>query len=143
MKENINMSAIIKKKESSINTIIGEKTIITGSLRLEGDIIIYGKISGDIETDGTITIFPGAEIKGNLQSANLNIGGHVEGDVIATGKVTLGDRSFLRGDIKAAQIVIEDGAVFEGLCEMHFPYPLKAQSLNVDQPTADDSNLPQ
>ena len=137
------MSAIIKKKESSINTIIGEKTIITGSLRLEGDIIIYGKISGDIETDGTITIFPGAEIKGNLQSANLNIGGHVEGDVIATGKVTLGDRSFLRGDIKAAQIVIEDGAVFEGHCEMHFPYPLEAQSPNAAKPAADDTNLPQ
>ncbi|HPC36666.1 MAG TPA: polymer-forming cytoskeletal protein [Candidatus Marinimicrobia bacterium] len=135
------MSAVIKKKEPSINTIIGEKTVITGNLLLEGDIIIYGKISGDIETDGTITIFPGSEIKGKLQGANLNIGGHVEGNVNVTGKVTLGDRSFLRGDIKAAQIVIEDGAVFEGRCEMHFPYPLEAKSPNPAQSPADDNNL--
>jgi len=117
------MQTVIRKKEPAINTIIGEKTTIAGNLHLEGDIIIYGKITGDIETDGTITIFSGAELKSNLNGLHLNIGGHVEGNINATGKVTLGDRAYLRGDIKAAQIVIEDGAVFEGRCEMHFTPP--------------------
>jgi len=135
------MSTIIKKKESSINTIIGEKTVITGNLRLEGDIIIYGKIAGDIETDGTITIFPGSSIKGNLQGAHLNIGGHVEGNIKAAGKVALGDRAFLRGDIKATQIVIEDGAVFEGRCEMQFTQPTEVQS-EVATDSLPDRQLP-
>jgi cytoskeletal protein CcmA (bactofilin family) len=117
------MSTVIKRKEPSINTIIGDRTVITGNLQLDGDILIYGKIHGDVITDGTISIFSGAEIKGILSGANLNIGGHVEGNINATGKVALGDRAFLRGDIKAGQIVIEDGAVFEGRCEMHFAHP--------------------
>lgn len=135
------MSTIIKKKEASINTIIGEKTVITGNLRLEGDIIIYGKIAGDVETDGTITIFSGSTIKGNLQGAHLNIGGHVEGNIKAAGKVALGDRAFLRGDIHATQIVIEDGAVFEGRCEMQFTHPPEIQRA-VETQSVPDRQIP-
>jgi cytoskeletal protein CcmA (bactofilin family) len=131
------MLEFIKKKGPAINTIIGEKTNIVGNLQLEGDIIIYGKIKGDIITDGTVTIFSAAEIKGNIEAAHLNIGGHVEGNINCQGRVALGDKAFLRGDIKATQIVIEDGAVFEGRCEMHFPPPhatIKAETQsNQDQ----------
>lgn len=137
------MSTVIKRKEPSINTIIGERTVITGNLHLEGDIIIYGKIHGDIITDGTITIFSGSEIKGKMNGANLNIGGHVEGNINAVGKVALGDRAFLRGDIKAGQIVIEDGAVFEGRCEMHFAHPAEAGAPAGTETIADDEQLPQ
>ncbi|MFH1213034.1 MAG: polymer-forming cytoskeletal protein [Candidatus Neomarinimicrobiota bacterium] len=137
------MTTVIKKKEQAINTIIGEKTVITGNLHLEGDIIIYGKINGDIDTDGTITIFSGSEIKGKLKGAYLNIGGHVEGNINAVGKVALGDRAFLRGDIKAAQIVIEDGAVFEGRCEMHFAHPSEPAPLTESQLPVGDDRLAQ
>ncbi len=136
------MLELIKKKEPAINTIIGEKTSITGNLKLEGDIIIYGKITGDVETDGTITIFPAAELRGNMIASHLNIGGHVEGNIKATGRVALGDKAYLKGDIKAAQIVIEDGAVFEGRCEMHFTPPYEPVAGNNTEESGPPSELP-
>lgn len=108
-----------KKKDTTINTIIGEDTVFTGNIQLNGNIIIYGQIIGDVSTGGTITLSTTAKIRGNLNGEDLNIGGAVDGNVSAKGKVILGEKALLKGDIKAAQIVVEDGARFEGSCFMN------------------------
>ena len=108
-----------KKKDTTINTIIGEDTIITGNIQLQGNLIIYGQINGDISTGGAITISTTAKIRGNLSGEDLNIGGDVEGNISGSGKVILGEKAQLKGDIQAGQIVIEDGAKFDGRCLMH------------------------
>ena len=110
---------MMKKKDTAINTILGEDTTITGNVQLKGNIIIYGKVTGDIYTDGTITVSTTARIHGQLNGENLNIGGKVEGNVVAKGKVFLCETALLKGDISASQIVIEDGARFEGSCSMN------------------------
>ncbi len=107
-----------KKKDTTINTIIGEDAIITGNIQLNGNIIIYGQINGDVTTDGAITLSTTAKIQGQLNGEDLNIGGEVEGNVTSRSKITLGNKAILKGDIKAAQIVIEDGAFFDGSCVM-------------------------
>jgi cytoskeletal protein CcmA (bactofilin family) len=108
-----------KKKDTAINTILGEGIIVTGNIQLKGNIIIYGKVAGDISTDGAITVSTTARIHGQLNGENLNIGGKVEGNVVAKSKVVLGEMALLKGDISASQIVIEDGARFEGSCFMN------------------------
>jgi cytoskeletal protein CcmA (bactofilin family) len=113
-KENI----MTKKKDTTINTIIGEDAIVNGNIQLNGNIIIYGQINGDVSTDGAITLSTTAKINGNLNGEELNIGGTVEGDVTSKGKIILGDQANLKGNISAAQVVIEDGAKFEGSCLM-------------------------
>lgn len=107
-----------KKKDTTINTIIGEDTTVTGNIQLQGNLIVYGQINGDISTKGAITISTTAKIRGNLNGEDLNIGGDVEGNVNGFGKVILGEKARLKGDIQAAQIVIEDGAKFDGHCLM-------------------------
>ena len=108
-----------KKKDATINTIIGGDTVITGNILLNGNIIIYGEIIGDVKTDGAITLSTTAKVRGNLHGEDLNIGGNVEGNVSAGGKVILGEKALLKGDINAGQVVIEDGAKFEGSCFMN------------------------
>lgn len=107
-----------KKKDSTINTIIGEDTAITGNIQLDGNIIIYGKIEGDIKTTGTITVSMTSKLQGNLYGEDVSVSGNVTGNIKASGKVVLGEKAVLKGDIEAAQIVIEDGAKFEGHCFM-------------------------
>lgn len=107
-----------KLKESSINTIIGEDTSVNGDIRLDGNIIIYGKVEGNIHTDGAITLSPTAHVSGQLQGKHINIGGKITGNLTAEGKVVLGEKAILKGDIRATHLVIEDGAKFEGNCNM-------------------------
>ncbi len=112
------MNQSIQKTQNSIDTLIGEDTILDGNLRLKGNIIIYGKINGDVETEGSITIAPGAIITGQLNANLLQIGGRVKGDIHASGKAILGEKSHLEGDIVASNLIIKEGARFEGKCDM-------------------------
>lgn len=123
----------IIKKESTINTIVGENTLIAGNINCDGNIIVYGKIEGDITTEGTITIFATSAVQGNLTGFNVQISGKVKGNLDAKRKVVLGEKSCLIGDVKAAQIVIEEGAAFEGRCVMQ-----PANSGSVTSPKSDE-----
>ena len=42
----------------------------------------------------------------------------MEGNISAVERVNLGNEANLKGDVKAARIVIEEGARFEGKCDM-------------------------
>lgn len=105
-------------KSNSIDTLIGEATTIEGNLNLKGNIIIYGKILGNIDASGSINVSPGAEVEGQLSASVVQLGGKVKGDIASTGKVILGEKSFLTGDITTPNLVIKEGAKFEGRCDM-------------------------
>ncbi|MBN2279983.1 MAG: polymer-forming cytoskeletal protein [Candidatus Marinimicrobia bacterium] len=105
-------------KANSIDTMIGEETTIEGNLNLKGNIIIYGKIMGNIEATGSINVSPGAQVDGQLKAAVIQLGGKVTGNISAAGKIILGEKSFLTGDISTPNLVIKEGAKFEGRCDM-------------------------
>ena len=42
----------------------------------------------------------------------------MDGDLDVEKKVTLGDTSFLTGNLKASILTIEEGAKFDGVCNM-------------------------
>ena len=79
-----------------VNTIIGEGTALKGNVKVEGS----------IQVDGDATV------------ANAVIGGRMYGNVFASGKIELQRGSQLLGDIKTRGLVIEDGVVFQGNCQM-------------------------
>ncbi len=105
-------------KANSIDTLIGEATSIEGNIKLKGNIIIYGKISGNIEATGSINVSFGAVAEGQLSADIIQLGGKAIGDIKASGKVILGEKSFLTGDIVAPNLIIKEGAKFEGRCNM-------------------------
>ncbi|RKY46675.1 MAG: cell shape determination protein CcmA [Candidatus Neomarinimicrobiota bacterium] len=121
---------MIKGKETAVSTIIGEGTTLEGNINMDGNIIIYGNIIGDIETKGTITVAAGAKIKGKLIGTDILISGNVEGNIYAVGKVALSNRANLYGDVTAKSIAIEEGAKFEGRCDMKgYKFPKEATNL--------------
>jgi len=105
-------------KANSIDTLIGEETTIEGNLNLKGNIIVYGKIVGNIKASGSINISPGAIIEGEMTADIIQLGGKVTGNLAAKAKVILGEKSLLTGDISTPNLVIKEGAKFEGRCDM-------------------------
>ena len=53
----------------------------------------------------------------------LTVHGAAEGDIQASGRVLLSSSARVSGDVKAAQVVLEDGAVFNGTIEMDVKLP--------------------
>ena len=101
-----------------VNTIIGEGTILKGEVKVEGSIQVDGEFDGTIDAADTLVIGENGKIEGDATVANAVIGGRMYGNVFASGKIELQRGSQLLGDIKTRGLVIEDGVVFQGNCQM-------------------------
>ena len=106
------------KQDNQISSILSPEVEITGDVKVSGSILIYGKIFGKLESKGTVRTAKGSYVKGNIIAKDVTIGGNVDGDIDAERKVTLGDTSILTGNLKASTLTIEEGAKFEGVCNM-------------------------
>ena len=106
------------KISSKTSSILGPELEIHGDVKVSGSLFIYGKIFGNIQSNGTVQTANGSVINGNISAKDVAIGGKVDGDLDVEKKVTLGDTSFLSGNLKASILTIEEGAKFDGVCSM-------------------------
>ena len=57
-------------------------------------------------------------MQGNIVGSSIIIGGTVVGNINSDGQVTLRNNCVLKGDISYRKLHIEDGAQFEGQCDL-------------------------
>ena len=100
----------------NVQTMIGAEAVVNGPIKLRGGIIVYGKVYGDIHTEGPVRITVSGEVIGDIQASDAHIGGRIQGNVTVSNRIVLGRKSELKGDLIYHSLVIEDGAQFEGSC---------------------------
>jgi cytoskeletal protein CcmA (bactofilin family) len=103
--------------ESEEITIVSRDVKIEGKVTSTGNIRIDGEIQGDIFCKGNITIGEDAKVNGQINANLITIGGKVSGIVRAKDKMILDSKSYLKGDIITKNLVIEEGAKFDGNCK--------------------------
>jgi len=101
-----------------IDTLIGSTTVLTGNIVSDGTLRVDGKVTGDIRVTGDVYIGSSATVQGNLDACNVYLAGRVEGNITATGLLKVLSTAKLYGDIKVNSFVTDEGAVFQGKCEM-------------------------
>jgi cytoskeletal protein CcmA (bactofilin family) len=111
-----------EKGSSALNTV---STVIGEGLRIEGALItgantlrVDGHVIGDISIDGSIIVGESGYIKGNITVTSALFAGKIEGNVSSQSGVHLTSTGFLNGNIVASSIVIDEGAIFSGNCQM-------------------------
>ena len=100
----------------NVQTMIGVEAVVNGPIKMRGGIIVYGKVYGDIHTEGPVRITISGEVIGDIQASDAHIGGSIQGNVTVSNRIVLGRKSDLKGDLIYHSLVIEDGAQFEGSC---------------------------
>jgi cytoskeletal protein CcmA (bactofilin family) len=99
---------------SNNTNVLSEGMEITGTIKFSNDMIIDGKVEGEIHSEtGTVTIGENAFIKGNIKAGKVKMFGKVEGSVEADA-CELKASSKLKGDLKAKAMTTEEGAVVDG-----------------------------
>ena len=98
--------------------MIGADASIKGPIKLNEGIIIYGKVIGNIDTNGPVRVAQNAIVEGNIRGQDVRVGGTVKGDIKSNGQVYLGKNCKLQGDVFYRKLLIEDGALFEGKCDI-------------------------
>ena len=100
------------------HNIIGKSTTLEGTLRSEGNVNILGTIVGNVQVEGRTMLMSGGLVDGELASTSAEIGGTVKGHVVVRERLVLKATAVVEGDIRAGTLVVEDGASFNGRCEM-------------------------
>lgn len=101
-----------------LKAFLGEGTDFKGTLSFTGTVRIDGKLEGQIISDDTLIVGEAADIKADISVGNLIARGLIRGNISAKKKVELRADSKIMGNIKSPVLVIEEGALFEGQCEM-------------------------
>ena len=98
--------------------VIGRGLFIKGELHGEEDLIIEGRVEGEITLKKHLVIETTGVILADIQTENITIKGEMRGNMTATEKVEILANARVVGDIVAPRVVIEDGAHFKGHIEM-------------------------
>ena len=106
--------------------MIGEGTVLEGTLRAKGDVRVSGRIEGKLEVAGKAIVAQEGSIDGELVAESADIAGAVDGQVKVSERVVLKNTARVEGDILAGRLVVEEGAVFAGKCLMDERAPVKA-----------------
>jgi cytoskeletal protein CcmA (bactofilin family) len=112
-----------KRGESSSNGGFGgflaEGTEVEGEVRFADELRIDGAISGRIVSpQGRLVIGKTGSVTADIEVGTASIGGTVSGTLTATVKVEIHATGRVYGDIFAPALIIEEGAIFDGRCEM-------------------------
>ncbi len=101
----------------SVN-IISEGSELEGHLSSEHDIRIGGLLTGSINTQAKIIVSENGQIRGDVNALQVDIAGKIEGDVYVKNKAVLRGGAFIEGNVTAKILVVEEGAIINGLCRM-------------------------
>jgi len=91
---------------------------VTGQLSFQGPTRIDGKVDGEINCQGILTIGEEAEVKAKITGQVVIIRGKVEGNVTAKERIELLAPARLIGNIDAPRLIITEGVVLDGDCLM-------------------------
>ncbi len=99
---------------SSTKNVLANDVEIKGSIKFSHDLIIDGKIDGEVHSDGSLTVGENAHIKGEVKTRTVTIFGKIEGNVTVAERCELKSNAVMVGDIAAGTLAIEEGATFMG-----------------------------
>jgi cytoskeletal protein CcmA (bactofilin family) len=104
--------------EHSGKDILSSDVEIKGSIKFQKELLIDGKVEGEINSDGVLTIGENADIRGEIKTKSITVFGKVHGNISVAERCELKAKCTLQGDLKAARLIIEEGATFIGKSEV-------------------------
>lgn len=107
-------SAPARSPSAGSRNVLSTDVEVKGTLKFTNDLIVDGRIEGEIQSDGNLTIGENARIKAEIRTNTVTVHGKVHGNITATDRVDLKAGAEIVGDIKAKILTMEAGAVFVG-----------------------------
>ncbi len=99
--------------------ILSEGTEIDGEVRFADELRVDGKITGRVQSErGRLLVGETGHVEAEVYVAVASISGTMSGTLVAATKVEIHATGRFYGSIQAPALIIEEGAVFEGNCEM-------------------------
>jgi cytoskeletal protein CcmA (bactofilin family) len=104
--------------DSKAAGVIAPGLFLRGELRGQDDLIIEGRVEGEISLRKHLTVETSGVIVADVKTENITIKGEMRGNMTATDKVEIFQGALVVGNITAPRVVIAEGARFKGHIDM-------------------------
>jgi cytoskeletal protein CcmA (bactofilin family) len=111
-------TAIKAGKAETIGTLIGQGTVLDGTVTTKETIRIDGLVKGEIHSEGNLIVGETGRIEGNVHSRSVLNAGYIHGNLKVDERLEITSTGTIVGDIVTVALVIEEGASFKGNCSM-------------------------
>ena len=106
-------------KEGRLSGFIGSGTSLTGETEFKSMLRVDGHLVGKVSSEsGTLYVGSGGTVDANVSVSAAVVHGTINGDITASEKIELGRTAKVIGNIQTPSLVVEQGAIFEGNCNM-------------------------
>ncbi len=101
-----------------ITALLDHGAFFEGKLTFEGTVRIGGHFKGEIFTQDTLVINPGAKVEAQIEADVLILSGELTGNIFARKRVIMHPPAVFRGTVTSPSLRIDEGVVFEGASYM-------------------------
>src|SRR6266508_3472312 len=108
----------MKKGSGDLNGFLDRGASFKGEMEFEDTMRIDGKFNGKIMSKNELIVGESAHIEGDLHVGRIAISGTVIGKIVANERVEIHRNGKVYSDIETPALVIEEGAIFQGNCDM-------------------------
>lgn len=113
---------------AATRNVLSADVEIKGTVKFSNDLVVDGKIEGEIFSDGNLIVGENARIRAEIKTTTVVVYGKVHGNLTATERVELKASAEVVGDIKTKTLSIEAGAIFVGKSTVGTPAQAPAQT---------------
>lgn len=99
-------------------TVVGVNVALSGTLKDQNDIIIFGMVDGEVYSDRHVNVGETAQVKGPVRGDMVTISGTVRGEINAVTRLEITDTGKVYGSILTKDLVVNSGAIIMGQVEM-------------------------
>ena len=107
-------------KEQEI-TQIGHSVTIKGDISGNSDVRVAGNVIGGISIEGELIVERQGMVEADIKTTTAVVAGSVKGNIDCSDKLILESTSQFEGNIKTKRLIIQEGAIFQGNCQMGAP----------------------
>lgn len=120
---------------------IRDGTVLEGTLRTESDVQAKGILKGPLAVDGQEAVLSeDGVVEGALVAPRAIVDGSVRGELDAEERLRLGSTAHVEGRTRTDRLVVEEGARFDGACEMPAPVEVSGEPVRKDSPEDGDAD---
>lgn len=101
-----------------VNGFIDQDTTISGDIRFNDSFRIDGTFKGKILSGNTLIVGEGGSVEADVDVSNISVNGVVKGILKASESIQIYSLGRVTGEIITPKLIVEDGAFFQGSCQM-------------------------
>jgi len=107
-----------RSEGGTLNGFLDKGSRFVGELSFDDTFRIDGKFEGKIKSGSELILGDSAEVVADVSVGRISINGMLKGSVRATERVELLSGARVSGDISTPILKIDEGANFQGSCQM-------------------------